>query len=230
MYMKRLFTLLSAFALATCSLVAQDVDENFVFVDENEEIVENGATIVRNLIETNEDGLEVIYSGLSVADMGAASNVYLKMRYTISQIDNGSYQICFPMTCNMQTTVGMFETSPGQVSMGVQDIQSEWFPTADGSCVVTLSIETLTKAAGFPPRYDHLGYGPTVTLKFVKGGAPEPIKGDVNGDGEVNISDVNAMIDFILSSSDDPIADVNGDGEVNISDVNEVISIILSGN
>lgn len=56
------------------------------------------------------------------------------------------------------------------------------------------------------------------------------IKGDVNGDGEVNISDVNAMIDFILSSSDDPIADVNGDGEINISDVNEVISIILSGN
>jgi hypothetical protein len=67
-------------------------------------------------------------------------------------------------------------------------------------------------------------------LQFVKGGAPEPIKGDVNGDGEVNISDVNAMIDFILSSSDDPIADVNGDGEINISDVNEVISIILSGN
>lgn len=56
------------------------------------------------------------------------------------------------------------------------------------------------------------------------------IMGDVNGDGEVNISDVNAMIDFILSSSDDPIADVNGDGEINISDVNEVISIILSGN
>lgn len=226
--MKKLFTLLSVLALATCSLVAQDVDQNFVFVDENEEIVENGATVVRNLIETNEDGLEVIYSGLSVADMGAASNVYLKMKYNITQIDNGSYQICFPMTCNMQTTVGMYETSPGQVNMGLQDIQSEWFPTADGMCVVTLSIETFTKSPGFPPRYEHLGYGPSVTLKFVKGGAPEPLKGDVNGDGEVNISDVNAMIDFILLSSNDPIADVNGDGEVNISDVNEVISIILS--
>ena len=228
--MRKLFTFLSALALATCSLMAQDIDENYVFVDENEEIIENGATIVRNLIETNEDGLEVIYSGLSVADMGAASNVYLKMKYTITQIDNGSFQICFPMTCNMQTATGTYETSPGQIFNGVQDIQSEWFPTADGSCVVTLSIETLTKSPGFPPRYDHLGYGPTVTLQFVKGGAPEPIKGDVNGDGEVNITDVNAMIDFILSSSDNPIADVNGDGEINISDVNEVISIILSGN
>ena len=228
--MRKIFTLLCAFAVAAFPLLAQDIDENFVFVDENEEIIENGATIVRNVVETNEDGLEVIFSGLSVADMGAASNVYLKMKYVISQIDNGSFQICFPMTCNMQTTTGMYETSPGQVYMGLQDIQSEWFPTADGTCVVTLSIETLTKSAGFPPRYDHLGYGPTVTLKFVKGGAPEPLKGDVNGDGEVNISDVNAMIDFILSSSEDPIADVNGDGEINISDVNEVISIILGGN
>ena len=228
--MRKIFTLLCAFAVVAFPLLAQDIDENFVFVDENEEIIENGATIVRNVVETNEDGLEVIFSGLSVADMGAASNVYLKMKYVISQIDNGSFQICFPMTCNMQTTTGMYETSPGQVYMGLQDIQSEWFPTADGTCVVTLSIETLTKSAGFPPRYDHLGYGPTVTLKFVKGGAPEPLKGDVNGDGEVNISDVNAMIDFILSSSEDPIADVNGDGEINISDVNEVISIILGGN
>ena len=228
--MRKIFTLLCVFAVAAFPLLAQDIDENFVFVDENEEIIENGATIVRNVVETNEDGLEVIFSGLSVADMGAASNVYLKMKYIISQIDNGSFQICFPMTCNMQTTTGMYETSPGQVYMGLQDIQSEWFPTADGTCVVTLSIETLTKSAGFPPRYDHLGYGPTVTLKFVKGGAPEPLKGDVNGDGEVNISDVNAMIDFILSSSEDPIADVNGDGEINISDVNEVISIILGGN
>lgn len=224
--MRKFFTLLSAIALATSSLAAQDVDQNFVFVDENEEIIENGATIVRNVVETNEEGLEVIYSGLSVADMGAASNVYLSMKYTISQIDNGSFQICFPLTCNMQTTPGMYETSRGQVSMGLQDIQSEWFPTADGMCEVTLSIETFTKSTGFPPQYEHLGYGPTVTLQFVKGG----IKGDLNGDGEVNISDVNAMIDFILSSSDDPIADVNGDGEVNISDVNEVISIILSGN
>lgn len=228
--MRKIFTLLSVLALAACPLLAQDIDETFMFVDENEELVENGATIVRNLVETNDDGLEVIYSGLSVADMGAAPNVYLKMKYFISQIDNGSFQICFPMTCNMQTAAGMYETSPGQVNMGLQDIQSEWFPTADGTCVVTLSIETLTKSAGFPPRYDHLGDGPTVTLKFVKGGAPEPLKGDVNNDGEVNISDVNAMIDFILSSSEDPIADVNGDGEINISDVNEVISIILGGN
>ena len=55
------------------------------------------------------------------------------------------------------------------------------------------------------------------------------ITGDVNGDNEVNISDVNAVIDVILNSGSSAAADVNHDGEVNISDVNAVIDIILGG-
>ena len=55
------------------------------------------------------------------------------------------------------------------------------------------------------------------------------ITGDVNGDGEVNIGDVNAVIDAILSGTLTAAADVNGDGEVNIGDVNAVIDIILTG-
>ena len=53
------------------------------------------------------------------------------------------------------------------------------------------------------------------------------LKGDVNGDDEVNIADVNAIIDLILSGNMDAKGDVNGDGEVNIADVNAVIDIIL---
>ena len=52
--------------------------------------------------------------------------------------------------------------------------------------------------------------------------------GDVNGDGEVNIADVNAVIDMILSGSATMAGDVNGDGEVNIADVNALIGLILS--
>jgi len=54
--------------------------------------------------------------------------------------------------------------------------------------------------------------------------------GDVNGDGEVNISDVNAVINFILSGQATTAGDVNKDGEVNIADINAVIDIILGGN
>ena len=55
------------------------------------------------------------------------------------------------------------------------------------------------------------------------------ITGDVNGDSEVNISDVNALIDIILSGESDLAGDVNNDAEVNISDVNALIDIILGG-
>ena len=55
------------------------------------------------------------------------------------------------------------------------------------------------------------------------------VKGDVNGDREVNIADVNAVIDVILGGQDiyEGRDDVNGDGEVNIADVNAIIDIIL---
>ena len=54
------------------------------------------------------------------------------------------------------------------------------------------------------------------------------VKGDVNGDGEVNIADVNAVIKVILGGESNLNADVNNDGEVNIADVNAVINIILN--
>ena len=56
---------------------------------------------------------------------------------------------------------------------------------------------------------------------------PRRPTGDVNGDGEVTVSDVNAAIDLILTGDVNPAADVNGDGELSISDVNAIIDIIL---
>ena len=58
------------------------------------------------------------------------------------------------------------------------------------------------------------------------------IRGDVNCDGEVKISDINMIIDIILGGRVDDRtrarADVNIDGEINIADINEVVDIILT--
>ena len=53
--------------------------------------------------------------------------------------------------------------------------------------------------------------------------------GDINGDGEVNVSDVTALINKILGSStySDASCDINGDGEINVSDVTALINMIL---
>ena len=64
------------------------------------------------------------------------------------------------------------------------------------------------------------------------GGGDEPLIGDVNGDGEVNIGDVTAIIDYLLGTAGDNFnveaADVNRDGEVNIGDVTAIIDMLLS--
>jgi len=226
--MRKIFTFLFGLCLSIGSLQAQEIDESFVFMDEEGEIIENGATVIRNAVEPYDEVSEVIYSGISVLNMTGSTD-YLKVNYDLQRIDNGTYQICFPSTCNMQTTAGTYQTGVGQLMADLQDIQSEWFPVADGECVVTLTIELFTKQGLFPPSYVHKAYGPTITIRFVKGDVPEPGKpGDVNGDGEVNIADVNAVIDMILTENLDRGGDVNGDGEVNIADVNALIDMILN--
>ena len=52
--------------------------------------------------------------------------------------------------------------------------------------------------------------------------------GDVNGDGEVSIADVNALIDHLLAGETYPTDDIDGDGESSISDVNFLIDMLLS--
>jgi glycosidase len=69
---------------------------------------------------------------------------------------------------------------------------------------------------------------------YVKGEPEEQFKpGDLNFDGEVNISDVNVLINAIIRATESDLdrkrADLNGDGEVNISDVMVLINIIVWG-
>ncbi len=59
---------------------------------------------------------------------------------------------------------------------------------------------------------------------------PAPIRGDVNGDKLVNITDATLLIDMLLNSEniDNTAADCNLDGEVTISDATALIAFLLS--
>ena len=229
--MKKTITfLMLCLSMVAGSLQAQEIDESFLFVDEDGEIIEHGSTIVRDVVEMGGDGREFINSGLYVFNMEGTANDFIKVHYSIERIDNGSFQICFPITCNTQEQVGVYETAAGQLMMDLQDLQSEWFPVADGVCLVNVSLEILEKTGSFPNfSYVHKADGPAITLKFIKGDepGPGPVVVDVNGDGEINIADINALIDIILNATYQASADVNQDGEVNIADVNSVIDLIL---
>ena len=54
-----------------------------------------------------------------------------------------------------------------------------------------------------------------------------PVVGDVNGDGEVDIFDVNLIINVMLGKATSAGADITGDGAVDVADANVVINIML---
>lgn len=59
------------------------------------------------------------------------------------------------------------------------------------------------------------------------------LRGDVNDDSTVNIGDVTALIDYLLSGNDEGInldnADCTQEGGVNIGDATFLIDYLLSG-
>lgn len=70
------------------------------------------------------------------------------------------------------------------------------------------------------------------TLTVTKAATPG-LRGDINGDGKVDVTDVNVVVNIILgkdSKDNYPNADTDGNGTVDVTDVNAVVNIILGKN
>jgi hypothetical protein len=141
-------------------------------------------------------------------------------------------------------------TFPGQAFRDINDAQNPngdgvWYNTTlNGNNAVmgntgTASKDELLWGLTVPSDGEDLWWGYidnmlyfTDGTKFVIPSTPQPFdRGDVNGDGDVNIADVTALIDLLLSggSVDVAEADTNRDGDVNIADVTALIDYLLSG-
>ncbi len=79
--------------------------------------------------------------------------------------------------------------------------------------------------------YAHIDGGPSNPGYFTDKNAGQC--GDVDGDGDVSISDVSLLIDYLLSGSATDFnlagADADQDGEVGIADASAIIDYLLSG-
>lgn len=70
-----------------------------------------------------------------------------------------------------------------------------------------------------------------LTFNYTIAGGTGFKRGDVDGDGDVTINDVTALIDILLTGAAAPeAADVDTDSEVTINDVTALIDMLLTGN
>jgi surface protein len=76
--------------------------------------------------------------------------------------------------------------------------------------------------------YAHLDGGTSNPGYFTAKNASQ--RGDINGDGLVNVADVTALIQIVLNSTpaDLSVADLSGDGQVNVADVTALIQLVLN--
>ena len=154
--------------------------------------------------------------------------VYVIAQYTGLDESTGKTKACQVNICELgegmemagMQRYWMVPDELGTMSDGgtrVQSMNVEYGTDAEGNEEVTLFIFKC-----------YNGMAVYKIGKNVSGGQPQPpVPGDVNGDGEVNISDVSDIIDLILSGRLSDAGDVNGDGEINITDINAVIDLIL---
>ena len=141
---------------------------------------------------------------------------------------------------NRACQVNICELGGGE-SMTLTDMQRYWMVPDElgtmsdgGTRVESMNVEYGTDAEGNEEvtLFIYKNYNGMAVYKIganVGGDEPAPvIPGDVNGDGEITIADVNTLIDQILNSTGTDASDVNKDGEINVADVNALIGIILS--
>ena len=177
--------------------------------------------------------LQTIY-GLNYMNTSAVTHMVSMFRgcSSLTVLDLSSFN-----TANVIAMGGMF--------MGCSNLRtiyagSGWSTAAvEASAGMFYSCTSLVGGQGTTFNSSHVG----IDYAHIDGGPSNPgyftaknagLRGDVNGDGSVNISDVTALIDYLLSGNASGInlsgADTNQDNSINISDVTALIDYLLAGN
>ena len=169
---------------------------------------------------------------LSNFDTGNVTNMRLMLSgcHSMKYFDLSSFN-----TSNVTNMNRMFENSYRLYSIFVSDRWSN--ESVTNSIGMFTGCECLIGSAGTAFDADHLDGD----YAHVDGGPSDPgyfsfrypfMRGDVNRDGKINIADVTALINYLLSGDPSGVdilaVDCNDDGKRNIADVTALINYLLS--
>ena len=154
----------------------------------------------------------------------------------------------YTLTTNLSGTVWFVFADGLSSDWTVFNSNYRYGPNGNGSQEIFLDNDYKTQKSNNNHSYKFVGSGKDYTFTFnanslmfnvkeyEEPSGPDPTTlqvGDVNGDGEINIADVNNLIDIVLGTPANydvaKRADVNYDGELNIADINLLIYYVLGG-
>ena len=210
---------------------------NFKFYCESyEEIIRNAKVYLREIDETEfatVDGVKQFFDfGELVAE--GRYDIDLLEYYGEDQVLAMEMEEPFPFTLgkSLLVTIVLDAEDDDNCTMG-SDYAPFYTSGIRGKAMTYTdnwtSFVDYASGSDFPDASASLGCGTNVELPVTEVGYTyDRMLGDVNGDGEISIADVNAIITVILSGgTGNPRCDVNGDNEVTIADINAVITLIL---
>ena len=170
---------------------------------DNEPEVNDAALFVEAFIDsmlTSENNLTLPITG-TLRSINGLMNLESISHYLIeySQLDGSGNQII----SNIPFTENMYEST-----LFIWDIDE--IPMGE----YLLSLTTYVNGDSILTTYRNVLIG-------------NPLNGDVNGDGDVNVLDIVMTVNIILSSEYNEIGDMNNDGNVDVLDIVLIINLIL---
>ena len=172
------------------------------------------------LLKAGETNITAKFAGNSIYAAASASYVLT--------VKKGKATLTFAQTeCKGETgkafTAPKLTTSPEglKVKYTTSDANIAKVDAATGAVTIVAVGEVTITATVVSDQYEG-----SASYKIIV--SKPAVKGDVNGDGRINGTDIQALINFIVDEEDyDETFDINGDGRVNGSDIQEIINIIL---
>lgn len=119
--------------------------------------------------------------------------------------------------CELDEGVGMTGTDGAvatlTLSVNATVAAGEYMLTLKGATMIDITDKVWTRTEDFET---------AITVEEATG-----ISGDVDGDGQVTVADIDAILEIMLTGTNDPAGDVDGDGMVTVADIDKILDIML---
>lgn len=180
--MRKFYFLFFMLCFGALTVSAQDVSEDndsYRFVTNDGKELQPGASLdVTTGVYDEIDDVFKMEIPAAVVNKSGESGYSIRLRVDIKEIDNGSFQTCWPDNClaPWSTTGTYYGSTASAYAQGTKKaLQTEWIADNDnnGKCQVVLTVEQ-----GYQAGDDFMAIyaGPSLTVTFYKGITPASIQ------------------------------------------------------